>query len=332
VTETANATPFDVSVVIPTRGRPELLKRAIRSVLQQTAGNLEVIVVLDGVDDDTQAAVEGFNDERVRLVALGTPVGGSEARNVGARAASGRYVALLDDDDEWLPEKLGKQLMLADSCGVPDFVVVTEYLYRVEGRGDEVWPGHLPGKGEPLSEFLFSSRGGFQTSTYLCPRELFLRMPFTLGLKKHQDWDWFLRLAALPGFQLLVVPEPLSVYWAPLSTRSSVSGKMDWEFSQTWAKSKLSLMTRKAYAMFLVKISVRGAVGQKEGMRVMLYLLREVIFVAKPSPLILAEFAAAVFMPEGLRLRLRRGLVWLRSRPHSPVGTRLSGPEAPVTR
>jgi len=303
---------IDVSVVIPTHGRPDLLDRAIRSALAQTHSNLEVVVVLDGDDGRTPQAVEQIQDPRVSLITLAASVGGAEARNVGARAARGRYIALLDDDDEWLPTKLARQLALADICPSYAFVVVTQYLYRLPGHADELWPGHLPAAGEPLSEFLFSSRGGFQTSTYLCPRELFLENPFTAGLKKHQDWDWFLRLAALPGFRLLVVPEPLSIYWVPLRSRSSVSGKIDWRFSAAWAKSRLALMTPQAYSTFLVKICLRSALIQREGREALALLLRELFLIGRPTPLMLGDFLASITIPETLRLRLRYGLVWLR--------------------
>jgi glycosyltransferase involved in cell wall biosynthesis len=307
---------IDVSVVIPTRGRPDLLQRAIQSALQQTNRNLEVIVVLDGKDQGTIEAVERIEDSRLSLIALAESVGGAEARNIGARAARGRYIALLDDDDEWLPSKLEAQLALAQSharhATSNNFVVVTQYLYRIAGHKDEVWPGHLPALDEPLSEFLFSSRGGFQTSTYLCPRELFLATPFTRGLKKHQDWDWFLRLSGLPGFKVLVVEEPLSIYWVPLRSRSGVSGKLDWRFSAAWAKDSLSLITRRAYATFLVKICVRGAMIQKEGWRALRPLLREIILVGRPTPHVWADLVASIAIPESLRLRLRYGLMRLR--------------------
>lgn len=297
--------PCDVSVIIPTRFRPALLLRAIDSALRQTCTSLEVIVVLDGPDTATAAAVASITDPRVRLISLDPSAGGAEARNAGVRAARGRYIALLDDDDEWRDDKLEKQLALAGSATTSSFVVVTQYLYRAGGHPDEVWPGQIPTPQEPLSEFLFSSRGGFQTSTYLCPRELFLQTPFTPGLKKHQDWDWFLRLAALPGFELLIVPEPLSIYHVPLRSRAGVSVNLDWKFSRAWAQSCLPLMTRRAYASFLVKICARSAAIQTNTLTSFFPLLRELLFVARPSPRLVAEFAAAFLIPESMRLRLR---------------------------
>ena len=295
----------DISVVIPTRTRPHLLRRAIGSVLGQTLQTFEIVVVLDGEDSVTEKVVREFDDIRITLVPMGHIVGGSQARNVGVRKAKGRYVALLDDDDEWMPTKLQRQMEMADAHAGENFVVVTQYLYRVEGQPDEVWPGHLPRDGEALSEFLFSSRGGFQTSTYLCPRELFLRFPFTVGLKKHQDWDWFLQLAALADFELLVVREPLSVYWVPQMNRTSVSGSVDWEFSHRWVTSRRALMTRKAYARFLVKVCARSAMIQNAGPPALLKIFRGLVFLGRPTPFLLAEFFVCALLPETLRMRLR---------------------------
>ena len=311
---TSGQTPpeIDVTVVIPTHGRPELLKRAIFSALGQTHFNIEVMVVIDGPDPSTIEAIRWIQDPRLSVISLESPVGGAEARNIGVRAAKGYYIALLDDDDEWLPDKLTMQLALADASKSDRFVVVSRYLYRRPGQPDEVWPGHLPSAKEPLSEFLFSSCGGFQTSTYLCPRTLFLANPFTPGLKKHQDWDWFLQLSVLPGFNVLVVQEPLSIYWVPLQSRSSVSGKLDWRFSASWAKGRLSSMTRKAYSTFLVKICLRSAFIQKEGMLALRLLFRELLLIGKPTPFTLGDLAAAMLIPEAVRARLRYGVMKLK--------------------
>ncbi len=248
----------EVSIIIPTRNRPLMLRRSVGSALRQIGVALEVVVVIDGKDDVSEAVLADFQDTRLRWVHLEQPVGGGEARNVGARAAFGYYVALLDDDDEWHPKKLQKQILMANTATTDTYVVTTQYLYRRAGSPDEVWPGHLPGKNEELSEFLFSSAGGFQTSTYLCPRELLLRIPFNPSLKRHQDWDWFLRLIQEPGFQLHVVREPLSIYWAPTG-RKSISGEPDWKYSLQWLETSRRRITAKAYASFVVRICLRGA-------------------------------------------------------------------------
>lgn len=98
-----------ISAVIPTRDRPELLLRATRSALAQTYKNLEVVVVIDGWSAATSKALESIVDKRLRVVTLNQSVGGGAARNEGVQHAKGDWIAFLDDDDEWLPEKLVKQ-------------------------------------------------------------------------------------------------------------------------------------------------------------------------------------------------------------------------------
>ena len=102
-----------VSVIIPTYNRAELLREAIDSVLAQTYKNLEVIVVNDGSDDHTGEVLAEFGD-RIKIIQFSRS-GISAARNSGIDAASGNYVAFLDSDDLWLPEKIEKHLQYAIS-------------------------------------------------------------------------------------------------------------------------------------------------------------------------------------------------------------------------
>ena len=88
-----------ITAVIPTRGRADLVTRAVFSALHQSYPHVEVIVVVDGPDPDTLAALKAVDEQRLRVIALTENVGGSEARNIGVRAARGSWIALLDDDD-----------------------------------------------------------------------------------------------------------------------------------------------------------------------------------------------------------------------------------------
>jgi glycosyltransferase involved in cell wall biosynthesis len=99
-----------VSVVVPTYNRASLLPRALSSVLAQSLGDLELIVVDDGSTDSTGEVVRSFRDRRIRLIRLPTNRGQGEAANAGVRAARGEWVAFLDSDDEWLPTKLERQI------------------------------------------------------------------------------------------------------------------------------------------------------------------------------------------------------------------------------
>ena len=95
-----------VSVIIPTHNRLKMLKRAINSVLSQTYKNYEIIVVSDGSTDGTNNFLSNNNTAKVRHFISETSRGASAARNVGLKEANGKYIAFLDDDDEWFPYHL----------------------------------------------------------------------------------------------------------------------------------------------------------------------------------------------------------------------------------
>src|ERR1700712_2915091 len=99
-----------VSVVVPTRGRPSVVVGAVASALDQTVPPHEVVVVVDGPDDESVAALEALQDPRVRVHVHERRRGAGAARNTGVRLAEGVLVAFLDDDDRWLPTKLQRQI------------------------------------------------------------------------------------------------------------------------------------------------------------------------------------------------------------------------------
>ncbi|MGB3624622.1 MAG: glycosyltransferase family 2 protein, partial [Henriciella sp.] len=99
-----------VSVVIPTYNRARTLRRAVESVLRQSYTNLELIVVDDASTDDTKAVLSSINDPRMRVITYEFNRGCAAARNIGARDARGEYLAFQDSDDEWLADKLSKQV------------------------------------------------------------------------------------------------------------------------------------------------------------------------------------------------------------------------------
>jgi glycosyltransferase involved in cell wall biosynthesis len=112
-----------VSVVIPTKNRPSLVDRAVRSVLCQTIESLEVVVVVDGPDPETEAVLAKITDARLRVVVLPASGGAPAARNAGFSGARGAWIALLDDDDEWLPNKLERQLHACENSSFESPIV-----------------------------------------------------------------------------------------------------------------------------------------------------------------------------------------------------------------
>jgi glycosyltransferase involved in cell wall biosynthesis len=196
-----------VTVVIPTRGRPQLLARALRSIFSQRyAGPIECLVVLDAPGDDTQAATRdalaalGDHDPSRRsltVVPNSRRRGLAGARNSGILAAGGDLVAFCDDDDEWLPDKLREQVprLIADP-GLSAMCCGIEVCYRDERvsrvpRSDTV----------TFQDLLRSRLTDMHPSTFLARRD---DVVAAIGLVDEEipgsyaeDYDWLLRAARL---------------------------------------------------------------------------------------------------------------------------------------
>ena len=275
-----------VSAVIPSRNRPQLVRRAVQSALSQTYTDLEVVVVIDGPDGVTVKVLEQMDDPRLRVIELAESVGASEARNIGAAQAYGKWIALLDDDDEWLPSKIERQLEVAEAVASPFVLVACGFILKTETM-EAVAPKRVPGHGEPISEYLFGSpRNGFQTSGFFCSRDLMLREPWR-RLKGLQDIDWFLRVTNHPDVQLAIVPDALCVYWT--ESVDTITSKLGWQTCLEWGQANRALMTPRAYSSFIAKVCAPRAASQQAGPLVTLRLLRELLFARVAKTVVAAN-------------------------------------------
>ena len=101
-----------VSIIIPTHNRKEFLIKALDSVLNQTYRNIEVIIIDDASTDGTGDLILSYNDERIKYFKNSSNLYAAESRNIGIQNSNGNFIAFLDDDDIWLPEKLEQQILL----------------------------------------------------------------------------------------------------------------------------------------------------------------------------------------------------------------------------
>lgn len=200
-----------VSVIIPTCNRLELLPTAIRSVLSQTFRDFELLVVDDASDVSVETVVDAFRDERLRLIRHETRRGGAAARNTGIRNSRGEYIAFLDDDDEWYPEKLARQIEVMLKAGLEVAAVYTGYIVidRLSGtaRGQKV-PSHRGNLHDKLMEG--NPIGG--TSSILIKKSCLERIGlFDESLPSFQDRDLWIRISR--EFQFDYVKDPLLNYF-----------------------------------------------------------------------------------------------------------------------
>lgn len=139
-----------ISVIIPTYNRKELLFLAIKSVLDQTFKDFEIIVVDDDSSDGTMETIKKFNDGRLLYIRHDKNIGVSAARNTGIRASKGSLIAFLDDDDEYLPNKLELQIEMLDKN--PEISLVYVGLFYMDETGkyinhyipkNKIWRGMI---------------------------------------------------------------------------------------------------------------------------------------------------------------------------------------------
>jgi glycosyltransferase involved in cell wall biosynthesis len=182
-----------VSVVIPSYNRGYCVEACIDSVLAQTLGDFEIIVVDDASGDDTRERVAAIGDPRIAYVALASNQGGAVARNTGIRRARGEFVAFLDSDDLWLPDKLARQVeglrRLGPRCGLS-----YTWLCCVDDDGAETLRIHPDIDGDCFQQMLVSNFIG-SFSNLMVRRDLLVEAGgLDEAFRSCQDWDLFIRL------------------------------------------------------------------------------------------------------------------------------------------
>ena len=198
-----------VSVVIPTHNSGALLERALGSVYAQTFRDFEIIVVDDASTDDTSERMQRHLD-RVRYIKQ-DHAGSAVARNRGILVSQGEYIAFLDADDLWLPEKLERQIELAKRH--PNASLIYSDFYRGEGeeiardsglRARKFWVAGQEFKSLLRQNFI-------HTSSVVTRKEALADAGiFDPNLINAQDWDLWIRLAAAGN--VVFVDEVLSYY------------------------------------------------------------------------------------------------------------------------
>lgn len=200
------------SIVLPTYDRATLLPRAIASVLAQTDGDFELIVVDDGSRDDTAAVVAAIPDPRIRYVRLPANRGLPAARNAGLAVARGTFVAFQDSDDEWFPDKLARQRAVLARHPMVDVVYGDMDRVGVDGavrrhRSPAIVRGRLI---DPATGFWQSYLLAMQP--VLMRRRCLDTTRFDEDLIRFEDLDLHLRVARKATY--LHVPEPVVRYHA----------------------------------------------------------------------------------------------------------------------
>lgn len=259
-----------VSVVIPTHQRAGAIRASVQSVLRQTFEDFELIVVDDGSSDGTEAALAAIPDPRLKTLRHERNRGANAARNTGLAAAAAPLVAYQDSDDEWLPDKLARQLARLEAapaetvavyCGLAlaepdpaDGRMRLDYLPRADGRAVE----------GDLTEALLV--GNIVSTQTLLARRSALRQAggFDEALPALQDWDMALRLARRGPFAF--VDEPLAIQRLSPNSLTRAKGKrleayarvLEKNLDLLEARPALLAFHRRAIALGHARLGARG--------------------------------------------------------------------------
>ncbi len=192
-----------VSVVIPFFDRTVLLPRTLKSVIEQTHENLDIILVDDGSKEDTVEVLAKIPDERIRLLRHDRNLGVSAARNTGMKAARGAYISFLDSDDEMFPTKIEKQLAQLKRSGDEGTIsyclseVYSDIEEKVTNLHDFCQEGDLL-----HSALKGSAKTSVGTGLCILMNELLLTKEQMLSVggfnekfRMHEDWELLIRLA-----------------------------------------------------------------------------------------------------------------------------------------
>ncbi len=194
-----------VSVVLPTYNRARLLSRAVKSVLDQTYPNFELIVVDDCSTDGTEGVVKGFQDDRIRYIRHEKNQGAPIARNTGIRAAEGKYIAFQDSDDVWCSTKLEKQVNAFNSASVDLGVIYTSF-WLIDNDKETMVPSSLVKQTEGKIHNILLAMNFVSLSSAIIKKECFVNVGMFENIPRFQDWELWLRISKYYSFKHLREP------------------------------------------------------------------------------------------------------------------------------
>ena len=286
----------EISVIIPTYKRPHLIGRAIKSVLNQTYQNFEIVVIDDSPNDETEKVAKEFNDERIKYIRNKTRRGFVGAKNQGVKESSpnSKYIAFLDDDDEWLPLFLEKTVKKIEEK--EDIAVVGTYaelrdqngnfIRKMTDEGNEFWKVRV-GNGNVIRREIFNKE-----NIWFDEKMLFEDLDFGIRIARNHKWE--------------CIPEVLRIYYgypeikgeshSTSFTRETPSEELEYFYKKNYEIYKKAGKKALAWIHFIIGKTFCRARKLKEGR---FHLLRA--FWNYPKPEYLFYYLLALFFPKSFQ-------------------------------
>ena len=218
---------LSVSIIMPAYNASAFIRAAVDSILTQTFGDFELIILNDGSTDDTQAIVESYDDERIRLMNK-VNSGVASTLNEGLKLAKGEFIWRHDADDISLPQKLERQIQFMDKH--PEFDLCATQIAFMTERGKVAWDKRQPKtpwfKGEPYREVFFEDFSPYSPITHgttLFRKALLQKTPeYREAFITSEDIDMWLRF--LGHARLAVLSDCISLHRLSGSSATAVHG------------------------------------------------------------------------------------------------------------
>lgn len=277
-----------ISIIVPFYNRSNNFIDLYKTVINQTISNWELIIVDDNSQDSDilSTLISETNDHRVRFFSQKNNLGGAVARNKGIIESTGEYIAFLDSDDLWDNNKLEIQLSLIDKADVifSGIRIVDENLNIIEEKNLNYISG------SDISSYIFTNDGLVQTSSLFMKRDCAIEIMFNPNLRRHQDYDFVLRLYSA-GFTFLKSNESL-VYWihngdSVFSRGASYLRSSNWlrDYKQyfnddsviDYTSKILFWMARKDKSLIRFIFDIQSIFGFKKAFVIMMNIIKRVI-------------------------------------------------------
>ena len=213
-----------ISIVIPTFNHAKFISKALESVINQTYKNWEAIIIDNNSTDDTDKVINQYNDQRIKYLKINNNGIIAKSRNLGIREAKGEWIAFLDSDDEWIPEKLERQLSILRSDKEAVFCHTNEIWIRNGTRVNQM-KKHEKYGGYIFEKCLDMCR--ISPSSSIIKKEVFDHIGyFDESLIVCEDYDLWLRIAA--HYKVLFLDQPLiKKYGGHVDQLSRVEGGIE---------------------------------------------------------------------------------------------------------
>ena len=217
-----------VSIILPTYNSEKFIHRSIKSVLNQTYKNWELIIVDDASTDSTKEIIKNYEKEykKIRSILLEENSGGpARPFNIGIRNSDSKFIAFLESDDEWLPDKLEKQVKILEKF--PNISLISCFAFRIFPNGTKkLYKTPYSGALEKTKWMIFWEKWGIiSPSTVIIRRSIIDRIGFfDEKIKAGADVDFYLR--CIKEFDFYFIDEPLVNYY---ESEESLSKKQFWK-------------------------------------------------------------------------------------------------------